>query len=104
EPAFEQEENRGLAPLSLLPAGTQAEIVRLAEHDGELLEWVYAEGFVPGAFVELREAQPAAGQLKVALDGAERAISDKAAAGLFVRAAEERWSSGSAAARSESDT
>ncbi len=86
EPAFEQDENRGLAPLSLLPPCTQAEIVRLAEHDGDLLEWFYAEGFVPGATVELREAQPAAGQLKVSLDGSERAISDKAAAGLFVRA------------------
>jgi len=87
EPAFEQEENRGLAPLSLLPTGAPAEIVRLAEHDGDLLEWFYAEGFIPGACVELREAQPAAGQLKVALDGAERAISDKAAAGLYVRTA-----------------
>ena len=87
EPAFEQEENKGLASLSLLPAGAPAEIVRLAEHDGDLLEWFYAEGFVPGACVELLEAQPAAGQLKVALDGAERAISDKAAAGLYVRTA-----------------
>ena len=41
---------------------------------------------MPGARVELREAQPAAGQLKVSLGGSERAIGEKAAAGLYVRA------------------
>ena len=63
------------------------EIVRLAEHDGELLHWFYDEGFVPGAQVVIREAQPAAGQFKVDLGGTERAIGEKAAAGLYVRPA-----------------
>jgi DtxR family transcriptional regulator, Mn-dependent transcriptional regulator len=85
DPAFEQAENRELAPLTDLPAGTEGEIVRLAEHDGELLHWFYDEGFVPGARVVLQQAQPAAGQFKVALGGAERAITEKAAAGLYVR-------------------
>ena len=86
DPQFEQAENRDLAPLTDIRPGRESEIVRLAEHDGELLHWFYDEGFVPGARVELREAQPAAGQLKVALGGSERAITEKAAAGLYVRA------------------
>jgi Mn-dependent DtxR family transcriptional regulator len=81
----EQEENRELAALSELAPGTRAEIVRLAEHDGELLHWFYDQGFVPGTSVEVREAQPAAEQLTVSLDDGERTIAEKAAAGLFVR-------------------
>jgi DtxR family Mn-dependent transcriptional regulator len=82
----EQAENRELAPLADLEPGTRAEIVRLAEHDGELLHWFYDHGFVPGTELEVREAQPAAEQLTVRVNGDERAISEKAAAGLFVRA------------------
>jgi DtxR family Mn-dependent transcriptional regulator len=85
DPAFEQAENRELAPLTDLEPGKEGEIVRLAEHDGELLHWFYDEGFVPGAHVVLREAQPAAAQFKVDLGGTERGISEKAAAGLYVR-------------------
>lgn len=85
--AFEQTENRELQPLSDLEPGESAEIVRLAEHDGALLHWYYDEGLVPGAKVELRAAQPAAGQLTLSVDGAERAIGERAAAGLFVRPA-----------------
>jgi len=82
----EQAENRELAPLADLAPGTRAEIVRLAEHDGDLLHWFYDEGLVPGTRVEVREAHPAAGELKIAVGGGERAIAEKAAAGLFVRA------------------
>jgi DtxR family Mn-dependent transcriptional regulator len=85
DPDFEQEENQHLSPLSDLEPGARATIVRLAEHDGELLHWFYDEGLVPGRELEVREAQPAAGQLTVRLNGAERAIGEKAAAGLFVR-------------------
>ena len=87
EPDVEQVENVGLVALADLEAGSQAEIVRLAEHDGELLHWFYDEGFVPGTTVEMREAQPAAGQLKVVLAGTERAIGERAAEGLYVRTA-----------------
>ena len=45
--------------------GQRGEIVRLAEHDGDLLHWFYDEGFTPGTEVVIREAQPAAGQFKV---------------------------------------
>jgi DtxR family Mn-dependent transcriptional regulator len=87
DPGVEQAENRGLAPLSELSPGTRATIVRLAEHDGELLHWFYDQGLVPDAEIELREAQPAAGQFTIRMDGDEKAIGEKAAAGLFVRPA-----------------
>jgi Mn-dependent DtxR family transcriptional regulator len=85
----EQAENRELVALAELEPGRQATIVRLAEHDGDLLHWFYDAGLVPGAELELRAAQPAAGQFTVALgeNGGERAIAEKAAAGLFVRPA-----------------
>ena len=85
DPDVEQDENQHLAPLSELPAGAHATIVRLAEHDGDLLHWFYDEGLVPGREIEVRETQPAAGQMTVRLNGTERAIGEKAAAGLFVR-------------------
>jgi len=84
---FEQQENPELAPLSTLGPGDRATIVRLAEHDGELLHWFYDHGLVPGAELEVRAAQPAAGQLTVSLNGDERDVGERAAAGLFVRRA-----------------
>ena len=84
---FEQAENRELKPLNDLEEGQSAEIVRLAEHDGALLHWFYDEGLVPGSQVSVVSAQPAAEQLVVAVDGAERAITERAADGIYVRAA-----------------
>ena len=85
DPQFEQAENAELQPLAELEAGARATIVRLAEHDGDLLHWFYDQGLVPGSQIEVRAAQPEAGQFAVRLNGAERAIGEKAAAGLFVR-------------------
>jgi DtxR family Mn-dependent transcriptional regulator len=85
DPAFEQAENAELLALAELEPGSRATIVRLAEHDGDLLHWYYDEGFVPGTKLELRDAQPAAGQFTVKVDGKEQSIAEKAAAGLFVR-------------------
>jgi DtxR family Mn-dependent transcriptional regulator len=82
---LEQAENRELAPLSALQSGDRATIVRLAEHDSELLHWFYDQGLVPGTSLEVREAQPAAGQFTVRVDGVDRAVGDRAAAGLFVK-------------------
>src|SRR5437763_1485758 len=87
DPGVEQAENAELAPLGTLAPGTKATIVRLAEHDGELLHWFYDQGLAPGTEIELREAQPAAGQFTVRLDGHEQAIGERAAAGLFVKRA-----------------
>jgi DtxR family Mn-dependent transcriptional regulator len=85
EPEVELAENRELAPLSALEPGTRATVVRLAEHDGDLLHWFYDEGLGPGAELELTATRPAAGQLTVRVNGGEKAISEKAAEGLFVR-------------------
>src|ERR687886_1791421 len=87
DPQVEQAENRELEPLSALGPGARATIVRLAEHDGELLHWFYDQGLVPGSEIEIRDRQPAAGQVTVKLDGSERAIGEKAAAGVFVKPA-----------------
>jgi DtxR family Mn-dependent transcriptional regulator len=85
DPDVEQAENRDLAALADLEPPAQATIVRLAEHDGELLHWFYDEGLVPGTELELKAAQPAAGQFTVKIDGSEKAIGEKAASGLFVK-------------------
>ena len=69
DPSVEQAENQELAPLSDLGVGSRATIVRLAEHDGELLHWFYDQGLVPGTQLEV----------------GKREIGEKAAAGLFVR-------------------
>src|SRR5215831_3748720 len=82
---FEQRENRELAPLSELSEGDSATIVRLAEHDGELLHWFYDQGLVPGTKIQITSTQAAAGQFTVRLNGDERSIGEKAAGGLFVR-------------------
>jgi DtxR family transcriptional regulator, Mn-dependent transcriptional regulator len=89
DPDVEQAENAELAPLAALAPGTKATIVRLAEHDGELLHWFYDQGLVPGTSIIVRASEPAADQFTVSLadagPGGERAISEKAAAGLFVK-------------------
>jgi DtxR family Mn-dependent transcriptional regulator len=87
DPDVEQAENSELQPLAELETGARATIVRLAEHDGELLHWFYDEGLVPGRELEVSATHPEAGQVTVQLNGAERAIAEKAAAGLFVRPA-----------------
>jgi DtxR family Mn-dependent transcriptional regulator len=87
DPEVEQAENHDLTALAELAPGARATIVRLAEHDGDLLHWFYDQGLVPGSEIEVRGAEPAAGQLTVRLNGGERAVSEKAAAGLFVRPA-----------------
>jgi len=85
EPDVEQAENAELAPLATLSAGDGATIVRLAEHDGDLLHWFYDQQLVPGTELVVESADPAAGQLVVRVGSAKRSVSEKAAAGLFVR-------------------
>jgi DtxR family Mn-dependent transcriptional regulator len=85
--AEEQAENAELAPLLEMKAGARATIVRIAEHDGDLLHWFYEQGLEPGRELEVRAVNPEADEMTIALDGADRAIGEKAAAGLFVRAA-----------------
>jgi len=85
--AAEQAENAELAPLLEMKAGARATIVRIAEHDGDLLHWFYEQGLEPGRELEVRAVNPEADEMTIALDGTERSIGEKAAAGLFVRAA-----------------
>jgi DtxR family Mn-dependent transcriptional regulator len=87
DPEFEQSENAQLVALGELEVGREGEIVRLAEHDGDLLHWFYDEGLVPGTRVAVTGSQPAAAQLTIAVDGAERPIAERAADGIYVRAA-----------------
>ena len=84
-PPFEQAENRELAPLADLPPGTRATIVRLAEHDGELLHWFYDQGLAPGTRGRGRDR--ARRRPDHVASAASSALGDKAAAGLFVRPA-----------------
>ena len=87
DPEVEQAENAELAPLATLETGARATIIRLAEHDGDLLHWFYDQGLVPGTKLQVSSAEPAAGQVTVKLNGDERSIGEKAAGGLFVRPA-----------------
>ena len=84
-PAQERQESRELISLADLHEGDSGEIVRLAEQDGGLLSWFEAEGLRPGARVEVRDIQPAAGHFKIEIGGDEQFIADRAARGLFVR-------------------
>jgi DtxR family transcriptional regulator, Mn-dependent transcriptional regulator len=86
DPDFEQAENEELKPLAELPDGANATIVRLAEHDGDLLHWFYDQGFEPGRKLQMRSADPGGG-FRVKLGRREETIAEKAAAGLFVRPA-----------------
>ena len=85
DPEFEQAENAELAPVAELPSGSRATIVRLAEHDGELLHWFYDEGLVPGSVIEVTAVETATGRFSVRTNGEEHTLAEKAAAGLFVR-------------------
>jgi DtxR family transcriptional regulator, Mn-dependent transcriptional regulator len=85
DPDAEQAENRELAPLTELGPGDRATIVRLAEHDGDLLHWFYDQGLAPGEKLEVREAEPEGGPVTVKLRDGELSVGDKEAAGLFVR-------------------
>src|SRR5688572_10263152 len=70
DPSHEQEENRDLRALSQITGGP-ATIVRLAEHDGDLLHWFYDQGLVPGTALEVVRTDPSAGQLTLRIDGEE---------------------------------
>ena len=83
DPQFEQAENEELAAVAELPAGARATIVRLAEHDGELLHWFYDEGLVPGSEIEVTDVT--GDRFAVRTNGSEHTLAEKAAAGLFVR-------------------
>ena len=86
-PDQERAENIELRSLSELAAGDRATIIRLAEHDGDLLHWFYETGLVPGTTVDIDDRDPG-GDLAVRRDGdGHTMVPPQAAAGLFVRPA-----------------
>jgi len=85
DPDVEQAENDELKPLAALAEGEKATIVRLAEHDGDLLHWFYDQGLEPGRSLQVKTADPAAGSFRVKVGRREETLGEKAAAGLFVR-------------------
>jgi DtxR family Mn-dependent transcriptional regulator len=85
DPDVEQAENRELVALSDLCAGERGTIVRLAEHDGELLHWFYDQGLAPGTPVEVASAS--GDSMTVEAGGQARTVAGEQASGLFVRRA-----------------
>lgn len=83
--AVEQAENRELRPLSEIGAGESATIVRLAEHDGDLLSWFYDEGLTPGTEVRVEKGDADSPDVSLVVRGEACSIGARAAAGLFVR-------------------
>jgi DtxR family transcriptional regulator, Mn-dependent transcriptional regulator len=87
-PDQERAENLELRPLNELAVGAHATIIRLAEHDGELLNWFYDSGLTPGTAVEITE-RDGAGELRLVVGDGSALASDHAASGLFVLPAAE---------------
>ncbi len=85
DPAFEREENPSLQPLSTVPVGSRATVVRLAEHEGDLLHWFYDNGYPPTTELTVDRVDDAAEMLSVTVGDESRSISTHAASGLFVR-------------------
>lgn len=80
----ELRENPTLKPLSRLDAGDVGEVVRLAEHDGDLLRFFYDAGLVPGTALSV-VAYDAAGHVTIACDDEELLLTAEQARGLYVR-------------------
>src|SRR3954453_14439128 len=70
----ERAESRELVALADLAKGDSGEIVRQTEADGALLYWFDAEGLKPGAKVEVRDIQRAAGHFKIEVAGGEHFV------------------------------
>ena len=85
DPAFEQEENKELELAGSARGGLQGDDRPPRRARRRTPPLVLRRGLRPRDNARAREAQPAAGQFTVKLDGREQAIGEKAAAGLFVR-------------------
>lgn len=85
DPAHEQAENMELVALADAPRDVALVVVRLAEHDGDLLHWFYDTGLAPGTTLTVTGDAPADAGLAVRVGEDERSITATAAGGLFVR-------------------
>jgi DtxR family Mn-dependent transcriptional regulator len=86
DPDHELRENPTLKAVSQLLPGTDAEVVRLAEHDAPLLHSFYEAGLEPGTQLTVSEQLPEGGAL-LSLNVGQVVISPGQAQGLFVRPA-----------------
>jgi DtxR family Mn-dependent transcriptional regulator len=82
----ELRENPTLKPLTRLDEGDRATIVRLAEHDGDLLRFYYDAGLTPGLEVEIASSD-AAGSVTVSIDDQVLLLTREQARGLYARPA-----------------
>lgn len=83
DPDRERQENLALRPLSEIAVGERATIIRLAEHDGDLLHWFYDEGLTPGTHVEVG-GRDGDGGMRLIVDGDAKVAGGRAAEGLYV--------------------
>ena len=84
----EQAENAELVSLAALEPGDAREIVRLAEHDGELLHWFYDRASCPGTTVEVtRRRSPPRASSPSSWTATSARSARRPPQGLFVRPA-----------------
>src|ERR687897_723606 len=76
DPDFEQAENADLKSLAELDEGAKATIVRLAEHDGDLLHWFYDQGLEPGRKLQMKAADTTKGKYRVKVGTREETLSE----------------------------
>lgn len=81
----ELRENPTLKPLTRLEQGDRATIVRLAEHDGELLRFFYDAGLVPETDVELAIVDTDMGVVTIRRGDDELVLTRDQARGLYAR-------------------
>ena len=87
DPALEKAENPFLLPLDEAPAGARAEVIRLAEHDGDLLRFFYDEaGLEPGTQLVVTTTGPDGVRVERGEDGPFE-LAPAQAQGVFVRLA-----------------
>ncbi|MCW2973133.1 MAG: metal-dependent transcriptional regulator [Thermoleophilia bacterium] len=83
----ELRENPTLKPLSKLDAGTEATIVRLAEHDGDLLHFFYDAELLPGIEIEVVAVSADGGAVTIRRGDDQLVLTREQARGLYARPA-----------------
>lgn len=82
----ELRENPTLKPLTKVDAG-EATIVRLAEHDGELLRFFYDAGILPDTAIEVLDDEDGSGSVTIDLGDERLLLTKEQARGIYVRPA-----------------
>ena len=72
-------------PLATLPSGSKGHVARIPnDENSEMLRYLAELGLMPGAAVEVRQAEPFDGPLTVVIDGIERVIGYAIATAVLV--------------------